>query len=88
MKEKKKQTKTERNKRVAHVIVKVWEINDFVVSLNFAELICKASLLFKSNVVLVLSIILKERELKDSTHVVVECRCWKFENCYPLWYVP
>ena len=41
--------------------------------LGFAQLICKASLIFKSNLVLPLSIILKERELNESKHVVVEC---------------
>ena len=35
---------------------------------------CKASLIFKSNLELALSIILKERELFESKHTVVECR--------------
>ena len=46
-------------------------------TLGFFQLICKASLLFKSNLELALSIILKERELYDSKHVAVECRCLK-----------
>ena len=45
--------------------------------LGFVQLICKASLIFKSNLELALSIILKERELHESKHVVVECRCLK-----------
>ena len=45
--------------------------------LGFFQLICKASLIFKSNLELALSIILKERELYESKHVVVECRCFK-----------
>ena len=45
--------------------------------LDFVQLICKASLIFKSNLELALSIILKERELHESKHVVVECRCLK-----------
>ena len=45
----------------------------FAFKLGFAQLICKASLIFKSNLVLPLSIILKERELNESKHVVVEC---------------
>ena len=45
--------------------------------LGFVQLICKASLIFKSNLELVLSIILKERELYKSKHVVMECRCLK-----------
>ena len=45
--------------------------------LGFFQLICKASLIFKSNLELVLSIILKERESHGSKHVAVECRCLK-----------
>ena len=43
--------------------------------LDFLQLICKASLMFKSNFELTLSIILKQRELHESKHVAVECRC-------------
>ena len=43
--------------------------------LGFLQLIRKRYLIFKSNLELVLSIILKERELYKSKHVVVECRC-------------
>ena len=45
--------------------------------LGFVKLICKASLVFKSNLELALSIILKQRELYESKHVAVECRCLK-----------
>ena len=45
--------------------------------LGFVQLICKASLIFKSNLELALSVILKERELYESKHVAVECRCLK-----------
>ena len=45
--------------------------------LGFFHLICKAPLIFKSNLELALSIILKERELYESNHVAVECRCLK-----------
>ena len=45
--------------------------------LGFAQLICKASLIFNLNLELALSIILKERELYESKHVAVECRCLK-----------
>ena len=48
-----------------------------VFKLGFLQLICKASLIFKSNLELALSIILKERELHESKHVPVECRCIK-----------
>ena len=47
-----------------------------VFKLGFLQL-CKASLIFKSNLELALSIILKERELHESKHVVLECRCLK-----------
>ena len=43
--------------------------------LDFLQLICKASLTFKSSLKLALSLILKEKELYESKHVVVECRC-------------
>ena len=43
--------------------------------LGFVQLICKASLIFKSNLELALSVILKERELCESKHVMVECKC-------------
>ena len=45
--------------------------------LGFPQLICKAYLIFKSNLELALSIILKQRELYESKHVAVECRCLK-----------
>ena len=40
--------------------------------LGFLQLMCKASLIFKSNLELALSIILKQRELYESKHVGVE----------------
>ena len=48
--------------------------------LCFVQLKCKASLIFKSNLELALLIILKERELYKSKHVMVECRCLKICN--------
>ena len=45
--------------------------------LGFLQLICNASLIFKLNLELALSIILKERELFESKQVVVECKCLK-----------
>ena len=39
--------------------------------LRFLKLICKASLIFKSNLELALTIILKQRELYESKHVAV-----------------
>ena len=52
--------------------------------LGFVQLICKASLIFKSSLELALSIILKERELYESNDVVVECRCLKMCNLLPF----
>ena len=50
--------------------------------IGFLQLIFKTSLIFKSNLELALSIILKQRELYESKHVVLECRCYLF------WYAP
>ena len=49
----------------------------FAFKLGFLQLICKVSLIFKSNLELALSIILKQRELYESKHVAVGCRCLK-----------
>ena len=48
--------------------------------LGFVQLICKASLIFKSNLELALRIILKERELYESKYVMIECRCLNICN--------
>ena len=75
-KQTKKQTKTEKNKGDRSYSERVrakWFCCAF--KLDFLELICKASLMFKSNFELTLSIILKQRELHESKHVAVECRC-------------
>ena len=71
---KEKQTKTERgkgNRSYSERVRAKWLCWAF--KLGFLQLICKASLIFKSN--LDLSIILKQRELYESKHVAVECRC-------------
>ena len=52
--------------------------------LGFLQLICKASLIFKSNLELALSIILKQRELYQSDHDAVECRCLKLWDLLSL----
>ena len=52
----------------------------YMFKLCFVQLMCKASLIFKSNLELALSIILKERELCESEHAVVECRCLKIRD--------
>ena len=45
--------------------------------LGFLRLICNASLIFKLNLESALSIFLKQRELHESKHVALECRCLK-----------
>ena len=80
--QKKKQKKTKQWQKGAmgtEAIVKGLELNDFCCAfkLGFLQLTCKASLIFKSNLELALSIILKQRELYESKHVLEECRCLK-----------
>ena len=41
---------------------------------------CEGFLIFKWNLELALSIILKERELYESKHVVGECKCLKLRD--------
>ena len=52
--------------------------------LSFLQLICQASVIFKSNSELALSIILKQRELYESKYVAVECRCFKIQDLLSL----
>ena len=73
-----KKIKTEKNKGDKSYSERVsakWFCCAF--KLGFLQSICKASLIFKSNLELALSIILKERELYESNHVTVQCRCLK-----------
>ena len=68
-------TKTEKNKGDRSYSERVrakWFCCAF--KLGFLQLICKASLIFKLNIELALSIILKQRELSESKHAAVECR--------------
>ena len=52
--------------------------------LGFLQLICKASLIFELNLELAVSIILKQRELQESEHVVMECRCLEIWDLLPV----
>ena len=45
--------------------------------LGFLQLICQASLIFKLNLELALSIVLKERELYELKYIAVKCKCSK-----------
>ena len=77
----KKQTNKQRQKRIkrdtsySEMLKAKWFCCAF--KLGFLQLICKAFLIFKSNLEHALSHILKQRELYESKHVVVECRCLK-----------
>ena len=77
-----KQKRAQRNRRYSERVRAKWFCCAF--KLGFLQLICKASLIFKSNLELALSIILKQRELYESKYVAVECRCLKYETCYPF----
>ena len=77
-KNKTKNKHTEKNKGVRSCSERVrakWFFCAFKV--GFLQLICKASLIFKSNLELALLIVLKQRELYESKHVAVECRYLK-----------
>ena len=75
---KEKQTKTERSKGNRSYSERVRaKLFCCAFKLGFLQLICKASLIFKLNLELDLYIILKQRELYESRHVAVECRCLK-----------
>ena len=68
---KEKQTKTERskgNRSYSERVRAKWFCCAF--KLGFLQLICRASLIFKSNLELFLSFILKERKLYESKHVI------------------
>ena len=91
MKENRKKTKTERNKGDGSYSKRVRaKLFCCAFKLGFLQLMCKASLIFRSNLKLALLIILKERELYESKHIAVECRCLKildflfFKNIRPL----
>ena len=43
-----------------------------------------ASLIFKLNLELALSVILNEREMYDSKHVALECRCLQIRDLLPF----
>ena len=73
-KEREKKKKTERKKGVTQSVTAKWFCCAF--KLDFSQLTCKASLVFKSSLESALSMIWKERVYK-SKHVVVECRCLK-----------
>ena len=75
---KEKNTKTERskgNRSYSERVRAKWFCCAF--KLGFLQVICKASLIFKSNLELALSIALKQRELYESKQAAAECRYLK-----------
>ena len=74
-KPKKKHRKKQEGQKLSERVRAKWFCCAF--KLDFLQLICKASLILKSNLELPLSIILKARELYKSKHLVVECKCLK-----------
>ena len=75
---KEKQTKAEMskgNRSYRETVRAKWFCCAF--KLGFLQLICKASLIFKSSLDLALSIILKQRELYESKHVAFKRRYLK-----------
>ena len=79
-KRKKKKEKTRARRMEA--MAKGWEINDFVERLSqvFSNKYVKLLQFLSRIIELALSIILKERELYESKHVTVECRCLKIRD--------
>ena len=79
---KEKQTKTERskgNRSYSERARAKWFCCAF--KFGFLQLICKVSLIFKSNLELAVSIIFKQRELHESKHGAFEYWCLK------VWYL-
>ena len=72
---KQRQKRTRGNRSYSEWVRSKWFCCAF--KLGFLQLICKASLILKSNLELALSINLKQRELFESMHVEEECRCLK-----------
>ena len=80
-----KKAKTEKNKGDGSCNERVTAKWFCAFKLDFLQLICKASLIFKLNLELALSIVLKERI--KSKHLVVECRCLKIWGLYILFHM-
>ena len=73
-KEKQRLKRTRRTRSYSERVGSKWFYGAF--KLGFFQLIFKASLIFRLNLELALSIILKQTELYESKHVAVECRCF------------
>ena len=75
-----KKAKTEKNKGDGSCNERVTAKWFCAFKLDFLQLICKASLIFKSNLELALSIVVKERELHESKPVVMKCTCLNIQD--------
>ena len=82
LQKKKKNKQRQKVARGTEAILKEWELSGFVMHVRFSPVniafskafskaVSKASLIFKSNLELALSIILKQRELYESKHAAV-----------------
>ena len=60
----------------------------FAFNLGFLQSICIVSLIFKSNLELALSIIIKKEQLYESNHATVELRCLKIRDLISLFICP
>ena len=66
-----KKNNKERQRRNSERVRAKWFCSAF--KLGFPQLLCKASLILKSNLESALSINLKQRKLHESKHVAVKC---------------
>ena len=79
-KKKQRQERTRGDRSYSKRVRAKWFCCAFI--LGFLQLLYKASLVFKSNLELALSIILKQRELYESKHVGVEYTCLKIRDLF------
>ena len=83
------ETKTERskgNRSYSEGVRAKWFCCAF--KLDFLQLICKASLVFKSNLKLALSIMLNKENYTSKSMLRWSVDVQKYETCYPFWYAP
>ena len=77
---KQKQERTRGDRSYSKRVRAKWFCYLFI--LGFLQLLYKASLVFKSNLELALSVILKQRELYESKHVGLKYRCLKIWDLF------
>ena len=74
-KQKERQIRTRGDRSYSEWVRAKWFCCAF--KLGFLQIICKTSLIFKSNLELALSFVLKQRELYESKDLAVDYRCLK-----------